>query len=401
MPQYQYDARTIKGDRVKGTVEASDEAAVMDILRERSYYPTNIVVYKEKNNLDLSMLKRVTLKDIALFCRQFSFVLSAGINILRALEIIKEQTENKKLKKAMEKVYEDVQRGQTLSEAMGSHKEIPEMLVNMIAVGETSGTLDIIMERMATYYDKEYRQQQKTKQAMTYPTVVSIFALVVVIILVVKVVPTFTGMLSQSPGAKLPLPTAIVMFLSNFIITKWWLLIIIVVAITMAIKTYASSKEGAYEIDRLKLKVPIFGKMFSKIYTARFARTFGTLMGSGVSLMQSMSICSDVVGNNVFKEALKSSRYLLERGASLGEILEEKQLFPHMLTQMIKIGEESGTLDTILEKTAEFYDGEVETTIARLNTMLEPAIIVVLGGIVAFIVIAIILPIFELYNTIG
>jgi type IV pilus assembly protein PilC len=257
------------------------------------------------------------------------------------------------------------------------------------------------MGRMASYYDKEYRQQQKTKQAMTYPTVVSIFALVVVIILVVKVVPTFTDMIAQSPGAKLPLPTAIVIALSDFIITKWWLLIIIVVAMVIAVRMYARSKEGAYAIDRFKLKVPVFGKMFNKIYTARFARTFGTLMGSGVTLMQSMAICSEVVGNNVFKEVLRSSRDLLERGASLGEILEEKQVFPHMLTQMIKIGEESGTLDEILEKTAEFYDGEVETTIARLNTMLEPVIIAILGGVVAFIIIAILLPVFELYNTIG
>jgi type IV pilus assembly protein PilC len=401
MPQYQYEAKSFKGEMIKGTVEASDEAAVIDILMQRSYFPMNIKPYKESVHIDLSLYKKATLKDIALFCRQFSFVLSAGINILRALEIAKEQTENKRLKKMMEKVFEDVQRGQALSEAMRTHKELPEMLINMIEVGEASGTLDRIMDRMASYYDKEFRQRQKVKQALTYPAVVSVFSVIVVIILMVKVLPTFIDMFSQFPNAKMPATTLFLMGLSNFLATKWWLLIIIVTAIITLLKIYSNTEEGSYNIDNIKIRTPIFGRMFRKVITARFARTFGMLMGSGVPLMQCVDISADIVGNKVYSKALSSMRGELEKGSSLGEILEKEKLFPNMLTQMIRIGEESGTLDNILEKTAEFYDAEVETATTQLTAMLEPAIMVVLAIVVGFIVISIITPMFEMYNAIG
>ena len=392
-----YAAISVERERV----EASDEAAVIDILRQRSYFPMNIKPYKESVHIDLSLYKKATLKDIALFCRQFSFVLSAGINILRALEIAKEQTENKRLKNMLEKVFEDVQRGQALSEAMRINKELPEMLINMIEVGETSGTLDRIMQRMADYYDKEFRQGQKVKQALTYPAVVSIFAIVVVIILMVKVLPTFIDMFSQFPNAKMPAATVFLMGMSNFIATKWWLLIIIAAAIIALFKIYSNTEEGSYNVDNIKIRIPIFGKMFRKVITARFARTFGMLMGSGVPLMQCVDISADIVGNKVYGKALSSIRGELEKGSSLGETLEKEKLFPNMLTQMIKIGEESGTLDNILEKTAEFYDAEVETATTQLTAMLEPAIMVVLAVVVGFIVISIITPMFDMYNVIG
>jgi type IV pilus assembly protein PilC len=401
MPQYQYEAKTFKGEMIKGTVEASDEVAVTDILMQKSYFPMSVKPYKESVHIDLSLYKKATLKDIALFCRQFSFVLSAGINILRALEIAKEQTENKRLKRMLEKVFEDVQRGQALSEAMGTHKELPEMLINMIEVGETSGTLDRIMERMANYYDKEFRQGQKIKQALTYPAVVSVFSIVVVIILMVKVLPIFIDMFSQFPNAKMPPTTVFLMGMSNFLATKWWLLIIIVAAIITLLKSYSGTEEGSYNIDNIKIRIPIFGRLFRKIITSRFARTFGMLMSSGVPIMQCVDISADIVGNKVYNKALSSMRGELERGSSLGEILEREELFPNMLTQMIRIGEESGTLDNILEKTAEFYDAEVETATTQLTAMLEPAIMVVLAIVVGFIVISIITPMFEMYNAIA
>jgi type IV pilus assembly protein PilC len=401
MPQYQYEAKTFKGEMIKGTVEASDEVAVTDILMQKSYFPMSIKLYKESVHIDLSLYKKATLKDIALFCRQFSFVLSAGINILRALEIAKEQTENKRLKRMLEKVFEDVQRGQALSEAMRTYKELPEMLINMIEVGETSGTLDRIMERMASYYDKEFRQGQKVKQALTYPAVVSVFSIIVVIILMVKVLPTFIDMFSQFPNAKMPPTTVFLMGMSNFLATKWWLLIIIVAVIITLLKSYSDTEEGSYNIDNIKIRIPIFGRLFRKIITSRFARTFGMLMGSGVPIMQCVDISADIVGNKVYSKALSSMRGELERGSSIGEILEKEKLFPNMLTQMIRIGEESGTLDNILEKTAEFYDAEVETATTQLTAMLEPAIMVVLAIVVGFIVISIITPMFDMYNAIG
>lgn len=401
MALYEYEAKNLKGNILKGTVDAADEAAVVDILRQRNFYPTSIRLYKESLNIEIDLLNRVKLKDIAIFCRQFSFILTAGINILRALEIVKEQTDNKRLKNVLEKVYEDVQRGQTLSEAMKNHKEFPTMLISMVEVGETSGTLDNVMIRMAAYYDKEHKQRQKIKQALTYPAVVSIFAFTVVLVLVVKVLPTFTAMFAQFPGAELPAPTKIIMGVSNFIIEKWWLLIIIIMALAAAFSYYVKTEEGAYLFDKIKIKIPIFGKLYTKVIVSRFARTFGMLMGSGVPLMVSTDICSEVVGNKVYSKVLKELRGELEKGLSVGQVLEEKKLFPAMITQMIKIGEESGTLDSILDKTADYYDSEVETATAQLTSMIEPVIVIILAVVVGFIVVSIILPIFEMYNAMG
>lgn len=401
MPQYQYEAKTVIGDKIKGVVEATDEAAVIDILRQSSYFPVTVKPFKQGLSIDLSSYKRVSIKDIAIFCRQFSFVLTAGIGILKAIEISKEQTENKKLKKIFEKVFEDVQRGQTLSEALRAHKDIPNMLINMIEVGETSGTLDRIMERMANYYDKEFKQRQKIKQALTYPIVVSIFAIISIIILVVKVLPTFMNMFAQSPNAKLPASTVFLLGVSSFIVTKWWLIIIVILAAAAMTKAYVKTADGAYNFDNLKIKIPIFGKVLKKIIVARFARTFGMLMGSGVPLMQCVDISADIVGNIVYKRALISLSRELEKGASVGEVLEKEDIFPNMLTQMIRIGEESGTLDNILEKTAEFYDTEVETATAQLTTMIEPAIMAVLAVVVGFLVISIITPMYSMYSAIG
>lgn len=398
MALYEYEAKTLNGNTIKGTVDAIDETMVLDILRQSNHYPIRIRLYKESSNIDISFLTRITMKDIAIFCRQFSFILAAGINILRALEIVKEQTDNKKLRKILDKIFEDVQRGQTLSEAMKSHKELPVMLINMIEVGEASGTLDRVMTRMASYYDKEHIQRQKIRQALTYPSIVSVFAFLVVILLVVKVLPTFTEMFDQFPNAQLPTPTKIVMGISDFIIQKWWLLIGIIAALSAAFKIYVKSEEGAYLYDSIKIKLPVFGKMFSKVIVSRFARTFGMLMGSGVPLMQSVDICAEIVGNKVYGMILRNLRGEVEKGASIGHVLEKDKLFPAMLTQMIIIGEESGTLDSVLEKTADYYDGEIESTTAQLTAMLEPIIIIFLAVVVGFIVVSIILPIFDMYN---
>jgi type IV pilus assembly protein PilC len=346
----------------------------------------------------MSKFKSVSIKDISIFCRQFSFSISAGITILKALEIVKEQTENSKLKKILSAVFEEVQKGVGLSEAMGKHKDLPEMLINMIAVGEVSGTLDRILERMANYYDKEYRLKQKIKQALTYPMLVSVFALAVVVILVTKVLPTFIATMDSMGGGTLPLPTRIVLGLSNALRTKGLLIVAVIVVLAALIRIYIKSESGEEKFHRLKLNIPIFGKINNKILTAKFARTFGTLMASGVPLIQSMDICAKVVGNRVAANVLESSKEDIKKGGSLGEALGARKLFPIMLTQMIKIGEESGTLDVILEKTAEYYDNEVDTVTAQLTAILEPLIIIVLAAVVGFIILSVIMPMFGMYN---
>lgn len=401
MPLYEYNAKTLQGALVKGTMEAVDEKSLIEILRGKNYYPVNIRLESKTNNIDFAQFSKLSLKDIAVFCRQFSFINAAGISILRALEITKKQTENKKLKLILDSAFEDVQKGKSLSDALGASNELPTMLVNMVKVGEASGTLDKIMERMAFFYDKEYKQRQKIKGAMTYPIVVSIFAVVVILVLVVKVLPVFIDMIKQNGGGELPLPTKIVMAFSNFLITKWWIILIIVLGLIIYIKMPKKNKENLNILDNLKLKAPIFGQLNTKIITAQFARTFSTLMSSGLPLMQSMEICSSVIDNSIIKNIILNSRDEIKKGKGIGETLEKDGIFPIMLTQMIKIGEESGTLDEVLEKTAEFYDAEVETATSQLTTMLEPLIIVVLAFFVGFILLSIFMPMFQSYNAIS
>lgn len=398
MALYQYEAKTVEGLLLKGKMEGIDEEMIMQSLRRKNYYPVSIRKYKESQNIDFSKFQRVSIKDISIFCRQFSFSISAGINILKALEIVKDQTENSKLKKILNLIYEEVQKGIGLSEAMGLHKDFPEMLVNMIAVGEVSGTLDTILERMANYYDKEYRLQQKIKSALTYPLLVSVFALVVVVILVTKVLPTFISTMGAMGGGELPLPTRIVLGLSNALKTKGFLIAAIIGVLAVLIRTYIKSESGEEKFHRLKLNIPIFGKINNKILTAKFARTFGTLMASGVPLIKSLDICAKVVGNKVAANVIKSSKEDIKKGGTLGDALAARGIFPLMLTQMIKIGEESGTLDVILEKTAEFYDNEVDTVTAQLTATLEPLIIIVLAAVVGFIILSVIMPMFGMYN---
>lgn len=401
MALYEYEAKTMEGTLLKGKMEAVDDSAVISSLRQKNYFPTYISLYKESSNLNLTQFKKVTIKDISIFCRQFSFIIVSGIGILRALEIAKEQTENPKLKKILNEVFEDVQKGISLSESMKKHKDLPEMLTNMVGVGEASGNLDKVMLRMADYYDKEYKQQKKIKGALNYPMMVGIFAIIVVIVLVTKVLPIFVSNIVAS-GGELPLPTKIVMGISSFLINKGIFLlaglIILGIIFNIYLKDNPEFKAG---LDRLKLNMPIFGKIFRKIITARFARTFGMLISSGVSLIPSIEICATIVGNTIIKNVLQSTTEEIKKGGSIGESLEARNVFPLMLTQMIKIGEESGTLDEILDKTAEFYDGEVDTATQQLTTMLEPLIIVALAIVVGFIVLAMVMPMFGMYNALN
>lgn len=400
MPLFEYEAKTMQGTPIKGKMDAINEAAVSAALREKGYFPTNIRQKSGILNMDIEMLQKVHIKDIAIFCRQFSVIINAGIPVMRGLEIVKEQTESKKLKMILTEVFDEVQKGRTLSAAMKQHKEFPDMLSNMITVGETSGTLDIILDRMSIFYEKESVLNQKIRGAMTYPIAVCVVAIGVVILLLTKVLPIFSDMLLSS-GGKLPLPTKILMGVSEFINTKWYIVIAVLVILIVSIKFYLNTPEGRRAIDKTKLNIPLFGKLYRKIMTARFARTFGTLMGSGIPLLSSMEICSSVLGNTIIRETLDSTSEEIQKGLGVGETLETRGLFPPMLTQMIKVGEEAGTLDSILQSTAGFYDNEVDTVTEQMTNLIQPIIIVILAVIVGFIIISIMLPMVEMYQTIS
>lgn len=397
MPLYEYEARNSAGSVIKGIMDASNKEGVISILRGKSYYPITIKAKNKLDNLSLDFLKKVKLKDISIFCRQFSVMQSAGLSILRVLEILKQQTENKKLQKQIAEVHEDVQKGKSVSDAMKRQKDFPDMLCNMIKVGESSGTLDKIMERMADYYQQEFKQQRKVKSALTYPLIIVIVAICVVTLLVVKVIPIFITMIPE--GTPLPLPTRIVLGLSYFMQKFWWLMALIAIAIYLFPKLRNAPREERE--DAWKLKAPIFGKIFTKIYTASFARTFGILISSGVPLLDSIKICGEVIGSKTIKSTLDYLEEQVKKGATIGNTLENRNLFSPMLVQMIKVGEESGTLEQVLDNTADFYDGEVETSTEQLTTMIEPVIIVVLGVVVGFIIISMLLPMFTMYDSIS
>lgn len=403
MPIFSYEAKTKQGATRKGKMEAVDEEAVVASLREIDVYPVSIKHYKETAlNIDLAEFKKVSLKDIYIFCREFSYIIAAGIGIVRAMDILKEQTENPRLKKVIINVSDSVQKGESLSSSMAKYSEFPAMLVNMVAVGEASGTMDEIMLRMANYYSNEYKQQQKVKQALTYPMMISLFAIVIVNVLVIKVLPTFTNMSMQNgvSADDLPMPTKIVTAISNFMINYWYVILLLIVVIGLLFK-YLIKGNRSITFDKYKLKMPVFGAINKKVVTARFARTFGMLIGTGIPIVKSIEICSEIVENNFIKDILINTKGEIEKGAGLGETLESRSVFPVMLVQMIKIGEESGTIDSVLTKTAEFYDGEVEVATAQMTTMIEPIIIAVLGVVVAFIVVSIIMPMFQMYSAMG
>jgi type IV pilus assembly protein PilC len=401
MPSYQYEARTLQGSIIKGKMEAESENSVRASLRERDYYPQSIKLSSKSVDIDLSKYSKIPMQSIAIFCRQFSFTVSAGMNILRAIDVVGEQTENKKLRNILREVRNDIQKGSSLSDALKKHQDIPEMLVNMINVGEVSGGLDAVMMRMADYYEKNYKLQKKITGSLTYPLMIAVVAVIVVNLLLIFVLPTFVGMITGS-GGTLPLPTRMVMGLSDFMKSNGLIMMGIVTLLLLIAKVFINhNEEAAEKVDMLKLKMPIFGKIITKIVTAKFTRTFGTLVSTGVPVLESISICSKVVGNTVASKLLLDTSESVKKGHGIGVSLEDRGVFPTMLTQMMRIGEETGTLDSIMEKTAEFYDNEVDNATAQLSTLIEPIIIVFLAVVVGFIVIAMLLPMFEMYNSVS
>lgn len=400
MALYEYEAKNSLGKTVKGKMEGTDQNAVSLAIRQNGMYTVSIRKAGAAGmNMNINIGNGVKVKDIALFCRQFSFITSAGINILQALELLSVQTENKRLKTIIVEMSENVQKGISLSVAMSKYKEFPQMFIHMVEVAEASGTLDSVMIKMADYYEKEFKMHQKIKAALTYPIVLIVFGLIVVIFLVVYILPQFLANMVTAGTNELPTSARILMGLANFIKTKWWLLAIVIAALIVVFKLLPKFLgEKAEAIDAFKLKIPIFGKLSKKIVSSSFARTFATLMGTGVPLIQSLDITSEIVENKVVKRAIIESRDEIKKGESISKALGKRNIFPVMLVQMIKIGEESGTLDDVLNKTSDFYDSEVDTAIAQMTELIQPFIIIFLAFGVGFVVLAIMQSMFGMYE---
>lgn len=398
--KFNYIAVTKSGFRVNGSVESTSENEVLRMIKSNGYLPVSIERDIESEAKFEILSKKVKKKDLAVFCRQFYTMLDAGINIVNSLDILSAQTENKTLKKAISDVAENVQKGVTLSEAMKMHPKVfPTILINMVEAGEVSGNLDTILERMAVHFEKENKTENKVRSSMVYPIVLMLVSIAVVIFMLIFILPTFVGMFEGS-DTPLPLPTRILIGLSDFLKSYWYIFIGLVALIVFGISSYINSESGRRFFDSIKLKLPIVKGPTVKIVTSRFTRTLSTLMSSGIPLLRSMEVVSKVVNNKVVEEKLISGIEDIRRGVPLSRMIRDIEIFPPMVDSMVKIGEESGALDDILLKTADFYDEEVDVALTKLTSMLEPLMIVFMALIIGFIVIAMYLPMFEVVNTI-
>lgn len=398
MAKFKYRVMNSDGEKIEGNYEANSKDEVIDFISGNGYYPLMVEEIVESANIQINFNSKVRLKDISVFCRQFYTMLNAGVPILTCLEILSNQIENKKLKEATKDINEEVEKGGVLSDAMRKHVDVfPELLVSLVASGEASGNLDAIMLRMATHYEKENKIRNKVSSALIYPIVLALVSVGAVVFILTYVMPTFTEVFKES-GTILPWSTRLLLGLSEGIKNNWFIIIIFVIILTFCINMFLKTEQGKIVSSKLKLKLPILKKLNQMIIVSRFTRTLSTLIASGLSLIEALQIVSGVAGNKIAENALLKIRDKVMRGESLYTSMTESGIFPAMLYSMIKIGEETGSLDDILNKTADFYDEELESVIQRSVALMEPLLIVVMGIVIAFIVLSILIPMFDTYN---
>lgn len=399
---YAYRVRTKEGRVISGNMEADGEAAVASRLRSQGLVPVQIT--KESTGMKKEIVlipEKVKLKDLAIFSRQFATMINSGLSLLRTLNILAEQTENKTLAKTIGELRDDVERGSSLSAAMSKHEKIfNKLYVAMVRAGETGGQLDTVLTRTADNLEADYKLRQKVKSAMTYPVVVAGIAVMLVTVMLLFVVPTFAAMF-EGLGGTLPLPTAILMKLSQA--AKWLVPLMVVLSIVGYILYKRARKASAdfrLRADQVKLKIPIFGELFLKVAISRFTRTLGLLLRAGVPVLQALDIVADTTGNEVLTRATADVKESVRSGESMAGPLARHPVFPPMVVQMISVGEDTGQIDEMLDKVSDFYDQEVESTTEALTSLIEPIMIAVLGGIVGSMIIALYMPMFKIFDLI-
>ncbi|MBM7581265.1 type IV pilus assembly protein PilC [Caldicoprobacter guelmensis] len=400
--RYRYLAKNMQGTTASGTLEASNRREVYRLLKERDYYPIKVEkVIQVRDIKDLKISSKINSRDLAVLCKQFSTMLKAGIPIVKCLDILSKQLSNRLLRSVFAEMYTEVRSGRSLSESLaGRGKYFPQLFTSMVEAGEASGTLDEVLGNLAQHYEKEHKLIQKVKNSMTYPVIVLVVAVAVVYFLLTVVVPTFVSIFSRS-GAMLPLPTRMLLYLSDFMLKYGIFVLLFLIMLAFGFYLATSRGEGRYKWHKLLLRLPMVKTVVVQSISTRFSGTLGILLRTGIPLVTALEIVKKVVGNEVAQRGLQYVQETARKGGGISAPLEQLNLFPPMLIQMVRIGEESGTLDEMLLKTAEFYEGELETNLTRLTTLLEPMVIVLLGGIVAFIVLSIALPMFEMTSFVG
>lgn len=402
MAQFQYHVKSASGRQLKGKLTASSKSSAMEELRKRNLVVLSLTEHKSTLlTMEIYIGNPVKNEHFIIYCRQFATLMRAGVTIVEATYILAEQTDSKPLKKALHDVHTGLMRGVSFSKAVVEHKKIfPPFFTNMIRAGEETGDLEGTLDRLALFFEKQHVTREKIKSALTYPAVVGFLAIAAVIYLLKAVVPQFVSMF-ESMNAELPFITKMVLAMSDSIQNQWYIWLLGVIAIIVAYVLTKRTAKGAYWIDYAKLKVPIFGKLQQKGAIAQMTRTLSSLYASSVPVLQSLAIVEELVNNKVIGGYIRQSANSLREGNPLSEPLKKAWVFPPLVTQMIAIGEETGALDQMLEKIADFYEMDVENTVDRLKSLLEPLLIVFLAGIVGIIVAAIMLPMFTLYGNMG
>lgn len=401
MLEYKCTVKGIDGKTLKNyIIKAEDEAALVAHTKASGLYLINFEKAERKKDIVGGNKIRLSLKDIAVFSRQLSAMLEAGVTLIKALNILYLQVEKKNIKESIKRLYESVQKGDQLSEAMKKQDKVyPEIMISMIEAGEASGRLDSVIAKVAETFEKDVKLRNKIKSSMMYPIILAVLCVVVVLILVMKVLPVFMGMFTAD--MVLPLPTRIVMGFSDILIGYWYIILFAVAVVILAIRVYISTEEGKKNWHSMLLRLPVIGNTITKISAVRFSRTLGTLLASGMTLIQALEIVIQVVGNRVIMEGLNITKEDIRKGMPLSQSLRKANVLPPMVYSMIGIGEESGSIEDMLTKTSEYYDDEVENAIQKMVSLLEPILIVFMGVIVGFIIISIMLPMLEIYQSIG
>ncbi len=398
---YMWKGKSPSGEILSGEYAADTKEDLIGYLRKRKIIITSVREKSKEFNITMPWEKRVSVKDLGVFTRQFATMINAGLPMVQCLDILASQTEKPYFRQSIAAVMSDVEGGSTLGESMGKHPTIfSRLFVNMVEAGEAGGILDLILNRLAVYLEKADQLQRKIKSAMTYPTVVCVVATGATIFMLMFIIPTFARMFEDF-GGKLPMPTQIVMMFSDFLRAYWYILVISAVGITIAFKRFYKTNVGKTKIDGLMLKIPILGMVLRKGAVARFTRTLGTLISSGVPILNGLDITGKTSGNKVIEDAVMETRESISQGNTISDPLKKSGVFPPMVTSMIAVGEQTGALDEMLEKIANFYDDEVDTAVDALTAVIEPAMIVVMGGVVGGMLIAMYLPMFKLINVVS
>lgn len=402
MAAYKYSAKALDGKSVRGVLNADSKEKFLDEIRERKLY---LLKYREvaerDTSRDLGENSKIPLKLLALFCRQLASLLKVGISLVKSLDILYQQATSPKLKKSIRKMYESVQKGNLLSESLKQQPgKYPQIMISLIESGESSGTLDSAVSKLAAQFEADLKLKNKVKSAMIYPAMIAVLAVGVVILMSAYVLPQFTKMFEAAGLTELPAPTRMLMGFSNVLVNYWYLLLFAVLTVIIAFRAITKSEKGNLVWNRFKFKLPLVKDLMSRLTSVRFCRTFATLLSSGMTMLQSLAIVMKVVSNSAVEKELELVSEDISKGFSLAQALRRVTYFPPMLQTMVAIGEESGSLDQMLENASGYLNDELENNIAKLISLIEPVMIILMAGIVCFIIISVMLPMLQIYQTI-